>query len=792
MKQHDLDAEMQEMGVLRYRTKVSKARVAGKESITGAGQRVLEHSTQVMAKAIKDWKAKARTAPGRKHRVYPLMKELREPLIAMIACKAILDGISVTRSFTGLSNHVGRLVDDEIRARWIRKNHPDVWIRIRNRIRNQPSEKRKAGHIKRKAREQHLAVPMMAIPDRIALGMVLVELFRQHTDIIETETRTNERGLSQTIVKATDSFMDWLRKSHEASEVLKPVYMPMVSRPRRWDTVFEGGYFAGTLGGYRPMVKANSTHYLKTLDTRKMPIVFDALNRIQDVSWKINGRIADVVRHCWEENLCIGDIPDRNGIPLPPAPEDIATNKESRRQWRKAASWTHHQNAANRTRLYSVIRSLKLAEKFMDQRIWFPHELDFRGRVYPKPIYLHNQGADWQRAMLTFAEGKPVDSNAYSWLAVHGANCAGHDKLPFDQRLKWVTDNHAWIVKCGQDPLAHMDWAQMDKPFMFLAFAMEWAALAADRKHKCALPCHLDGSNNGLQLFSLLMRDEVGALATNCLPTDHPNDIYQLVADKATEKLMAIDSPEARFWLTFGLNRKTTKRVVMCLPYGLSRFSARAYIRDWYIEECQRRGTRYDRDIFRPVFVLTGVVWDSITEVVSSATSCMDWLKQCSDIHVENDMPIRWSTPSGFLVEQAYRKLEKVTVKTSIGNVIRQHQIVTDRPEMSRTRNRNAISPNFVHSLDASLLMSVVLTLANNGVDSVSCIHDSIGVCPADVGILSTAIRECAVEMFSQPILEQVHKEMISYLPSGIDLPTPPAGGRMDISQLGNADYFFA
>jgi DNA-directed RNA polymerase len=155
-------------------------------------------------------------------------------------------------------------------------------------------------------------------------------------------------------------------------------------------------------------------------------------------------------------------------------------------------------------------------------------------------------------------------------------------------------------------------------------------------------------------------------------------------------------------------------------------------------------------------------------------------------------MPIRWSTPSGFLVEQAYRKMEKVVVKTSIGKAIRQHVTVVDRPELSPKRNRNGISPNFVHSMDASLLMSVVLTLQNNGVDSVSCIHDSIGVCPADVGILSTAIRECAVDMFSEPILEQVHKEMISYLPAGTDLPEPPARGTMDITQLADADYFFA
>jgi len=42
--------------------------------------------------------------------------------------------------------------------------------------------------------------------------------------------------------------------------------------------------------------------------------------------------------------------------------------------------------------------------KNVDQ-IYFPHNMDFRGRVYPIPPHLNHMGADVNRGLLEFAEG---------------------------------------------------------------------------------------------------------------------------------------------------------------------------------------------------------------------------------------------------------------------------------------------------------------------------------------------------------------------------------------------------
>ena len=66
------------------------------------------------------------------------------------------------------------------------------------------------------------------------------------------------------------------------------------------------------------------------------------------------------------------------------------------------------------------------------------YQLDFRGRIYAVPNYLNPQGPDFAKGLLTFAEGKPIDENGACYLAIHGANCFGYDKVGLQDRIDWV------------------------------------------------------------------------------------------------------------------------------------------------------------------------------------------------------------------------------------------------------------------------------------------------------------------------------------------------------------------
>src|SRR5690606_26884152 len=125
------------------------------------------------------------------------------------------------------------------------------------------------------------------------------------------------------------------------------------------------------------------------------------------------------------------------------------------------------------------------------------------------------------------------------------------------------------------------------KPWQFLAFLFEYAeamATGSPEDYVSYLPVGLDGSCNGLQNFSAMLRDPVGGKATNLIPGDKPNDIYAQVAAVCKSKLEGLllkpaypvtdtetSHEYARRWLSFGIDRKVAKRPVMTLPYGSTR-----------------------------------------------------------------------------------------------------------------------------------------------------------------------------------------------------------------------------
>ncbi len=61
----------------------------------------------------------------------------------------------------------------------------------------------------------------------------------------------------------------------------------------------------------------------------------------------------------------------------------------------------------------------QIAREFKDEpALYFPHNLDFRGRAYPMHGNLNHLGSDVSRGMLQFAEARPLGERGLYWLHV--------------------------------------------------------------------------------------------------------------------------------------------------------------------------------------------------------------------------------------------------------------------------------------------------------------------------------------------------------------------------------------
>lgn len=789
--------EMVELGRLRYRHRVARNAKHGKETTDPITRHAMVQAVPTVASAITSWIDMSRNRPGRLHRAVEYIEKLPADVVALLALKSILDSASQSRTMLKTANSIARIIEDESDFREVINREPILWAQLQRQTKDNLSQSERRKFISRTIHNHNLGISNWPVKERAQVGIVLVELIHQSTDLIKIENIRNERGKTMTMVGASDEFMEYLRKNSDKAEVLSPVWLPMVEKPVEWRDPFVGGYHGGFFRR-RPLVKVHSRAYLEDLKNRDMGFVYKAVNTIQGTAWRVNPFVVDVIQRCWDGNLDVGDIPLRLDHAYPPKPKDIKTNDEARRQYRKdyvRVKWANQHLGSKRMQL---TKALWVADQYKQRPLYYPVQLDFRGRAYMMPGYLNPQGFDAARAAMHFDKEIEMTDDGEKWLRIHGANCYGLDKAPYADRLKWVKDFEKDILAVGQDPMHTIPfWSAADKPFEFVAFCDEFTRMKASRRFLTRLPVSIDGSNNALQLISLLLRDEVGAAATNCIPCDIPADIYRWVADEVQGWLASSTHPYAHGWNTVGVTRSCIKRPVMTKPYAATLYSCRQYISEWLHDDLDRRRAAnmaipFD-GVYGPSMWLAKIVHEVIDRVVPGVAALMKWLQEVSDICVKAGVPISWTAPSGFWVRQAYPTWKREEVRCAIGPKVRVHAINIEDRGLNRRSNRNAITANYVHSLDSSLMVwSTNRARDIHGIDVFGWIHDQASTLAPWVQTLQDEIKESAIEMFSMDLLGTFVTEVQAMLPTSATLPPPPPQGEFDLNRLRGAQYFFA
>lgn len=792
-----LEREMADLGRERYWSKYHAAERNKRRSNSTVGRRLLRDGTRAVEKALKKWFAQYKR--GKKcpnARSAEIASKLKPGVVAMLAVRVLLDSVGADNSFTSCAYSIGAAIDEEILYEKVKRAAPAAWrdFRRRHKTASKRSFKKMFRDLCAKASVDHV---YSSRRERLRLGVVLIETVIQTSGLVQAHPMSMPSGKTRLVVVPAEDTLNWLSKANEAHESLYPFYLPTVEKPADWTDPWDGGYHTN-LVVRRPLVKTRDRELVRDLETATMPTVYRAVNLLQATPWRINKTVLECLRWAWETGATVAGVPSKEDLARPKRPEGGFADEPARKLWARQAAMRHQEIVANRSRRVMFSKILFMAERFAEEpRFYFPHQVDFRGRLYPVPFFLNPQGSSVARGLLQFADGLPIsDPEAIAWFEIHGANAFGFDKVSFDERRAWVRANEHLIKAVYTDPLDCKWWADADSPWEFLAWCLEYGAWLEDPRTPLHTPIAMDGSNNGLQIFSLLMRDEDGARATNCLPADAPHDIYQDVADVVTARLHADPDPLAARWLEFcggRVPRKATKRAVMTLPYGSTFHSCTHYTRDWQRDHGRANGKEnfweqgYDPSVF-----LARHIWAAINQTITSARECMGWLREVARIHVEHGIPVRWTSPTGFPVKQAYMRFNTKEIKTAVGARVRYTQYREDTDEVALLKQMNGISPNLIHNYDAAAAAETVCSSADQGVTGFAMIHDSYGTHAAHTPIMARSLREVYASMFARPLLEQFRDECLSHLPAGVELPPVPEGGSLDVGVVRQSPYFFA
>ncbi len=803
-----LEDEMLSLGMARFWTNIQKAKEDEQESQTVYGHQLAAKGVRDMSDEITAWFAKLATVRAPKPIAAKYLALVKPDVVAWISIKTVLDCISLRRTVQKTAVAIASAIEDEVRFTTFAQKSRALWKAVVKDLdeRNYTQARKRTVliHTMNKlgaGKQPELQWQEWGQKEKFHIGHKCLDLLVQSTKLVQVVTVNKGKHQSVTLVEATPTTMEWISGKTGRCELLAPVFLPMIAPPKPWTTPHDGGYYSPAI---RPLklVKTRQKNYLEELFhlAEEMPLVYQAVNAVQSTAWQVNRKVLGVMQQMWDAGSEAGELPSRHDIPLPPKPADITTNKEARTAWKREAAGIHHRNIKLRSKRLQMVKLLYLAEKFeQEARIYFPHQLDFRGRLYAVPSYLNPQGNDMAKALLQFAEGKPAGVVGKRWLQIHAANCFGVDKCSLEDRVKWAQDHTGDMLLVAGDPLTFRWWTEADKPWQFLACCFEIQQVNRNPEYVSHLPVSVDGTCNGLQNFSAMLRDEIGGAATNLVPADLPQDIYQRVADVAAGKVESeavCGDATALAWQTFTFDRKAAKRPVMVLPYGGTLYSARQYVADW-IEERVDAGDREpwgEDGRFAAASYLAKHIWSSIGEVVVAARSAMDWLQTVASLAASEELPVNWVTPVGFPVLQAYPNMARREVKTKLGDRIVKHLLQEETDTLDRKRQASGISPNFVHSMDAAALMLSVHRCLQAGITSFGMVHDSYGTHAADMEQMSVCLREAFVDLYQTDVLGEFRQSIAAGLSAENleHLPPVPQKGTLDLALVKQSRYFFA
>ena len=806
-EQEKIEKEMNSLGIDRYYKNIRNARKVGGESTTLYGITLMKEAVDIVTTGIQEFLKVALAGGVGKYQNSALTLGLMDSEVcAYLTLKYSIDGVSTRSPFTRVAMKLAGAIEDQFKFDiWEKgENSKKIFRRIKKKITSRTSNRlyRRYNIIRTMSRMEMLEHPTWSKQEKLHLGSKLIDILVQTTGLMEVKTVQFGRSRRVIYLQANKATLFWIENVNKEGEGLHPYFYPCVIPPKDWSSPFNGGYHTQKIDSI-PLIKTRNRSYLQEMAHHSMPLEYGAINALQRTKWAVNNRILDIIKQCWETGESWASLPPREDYKVLQSPvqghkKDMTEDQlELFIRWKKKATQVHDMNAKMTSKRIQLVRTLAMARKFRQYKaIYFVYQCDFRGRKYTVNSFLTPQGPDYAKALLQFSDELPINnSEQRNYFAVHGANSYGYDKVSFMDRVEWVEDNTDMIRQSAKNPLDFRWWTKADEPWTFLAWCFEWAEFSEiGYGYTSKLPVCLDGSNNGLQHFSAMLRDPIGGKATNLTPEDVPQDIYQMVADVVLEKVQEdarSGLPYSKEWVTFGIDRKITKRPVMVVPYGGTRFSCREYVEDAMNERIMSEKINpFGEHVYEGSLYLSKHVWEAISEVVIKAREAMSWLQDVGRKMASKNLPITWETPSKFVVQQIYSSMKAKRITTHIDNVLIKPTILEETTKIDKRRTINGVSPNFVHSMDATALTLTINRCIKEGIHDYSVVHDSFGVHAHFVPRLANSIRESFVDMYSKTdVLEEFYENVVDVIP---DIAEPPSRGELDITGVLDSKYFFS
>ena len=399
----------------------------------------------------------------------------------------------------------------------------------------------------------------------LEVGQKMIDLAQEAKIVAEYTKVNDEKGFNY--LKLDKTFLEKMNNTDKRlTYAASMTYKPMIIEPLDWEGLYGGGFLPDEGEERRfdlSLIKAASKKDREALQNKEIPTsVLSAINHMQKTAFCVNEQMLEVLLDYHED---INYLQKQNRVDFAyyrilrevlssgiyEASKDEVYKHFSKTKFIQLTS-EDALSTTDKKRIDKALKSIKKEkniEKFkLDshlyyeiakykqgfdtivniakemkkeyEKFYFVWRMDFRGRLYPQQTLLNPQSGDLPKSLLLFWEQKPLDKDGLDWFFIHAANCYGEvDKEPFEERVAWVKEKHEEILASARDYRKESFWKKAGDPLKFLAWCFEYARYVQNPStFKTGIPIAIDGSNNGFQHITALLKDSDGAKSVNVLP----------------------------------------------------------------------------------------------------------------------------------------------------------------------------------------------------------------------------------------------------------------------------------
>lgn len=604
----------------------------------------------------------------------------------------------------------------------------------------------------------------------------------------------------------------------------QPSSIPMLVKPLPWGSVSAGGY----LSIQTDFITNTTAAHRKLFERADLSSVYRAANRMQSSSFQIDQRVLAVVKELMEI-------------------EDLAGSFEHEETCKKLVKMLGDTDAeAGLDKRSHNTRIVKTALDYCDaHEIFFPVYLDWRGRQYYHGD-LNPQTSSVGRNLLSFSKGCKVTAKNFKWFSFHISGQFGLDKAPPAVRFAWLNDNMDLVKAVAADPICNIElWIKASDPLGFVKACFDVRDYNADPAgFRCQTPMSVDASTSGVQILSALARDKEGAHRTNLTDAER-QDLYldTLEALRVNLKSISVNATsnnyaaaafkelldgfkeEARKAKDFNkayaelkknhvgfaelkqqaeadyshmlLNdprvmiRQLVKDSAMTLAYSAQRASMTRNVLKVLKEEAPELAE--DNNL---VSFLGGQVEKAVKEAAGSAVVMMEYFQNV--LRASGDKPVSYITKLGFPVLQRklvtdQKPINGFNFKTASEDRVRVRYF-DYKDEYLTKNNISAVAANITHSIDATLMQSVILAAPS---DNLMMVHDSFGTDLDSLEALRSTILEQFAKLFGDDtdgnsFLDYLHAQLTKNLDNLTADALKPELGDWDPQEVLNSSFAFS